>query len=439
MITLDHCTLITMDDDDNFYPDGRVVVSGKRILQLGSKDSVAVQGELVDLKGALVMPGLVNAHTHSHSSIYRGLADDLELMDWLNACIWPMESRMGTEQLAAAAKLSCLEYICSGITTIADHIYHPDTVAKATAKSGMRSFLGASIFSGKGPAPGTQDTFGDAKRFVQEWQDTSEETRIYPCMAPHAPYSLDEGLFKAVIEFAEQRDLLIHIHISETADENRQIQEKHGLSPTVWLHSLGLFSRPVLAAHSIHLSEADMDIYAKYGVAAAYNPVSNLKLVDGIMPMQPMLQKGITICVGTDGAQSNNSMDLLHDMRIGALLQKQWTGDATFAPARQAVRIATIEGARALRFGHETGSLEVGKRADLIALDTSSPRLCPIHRQNLSNLYSLVCYSACGADVHSVMVDGQWLMRDRKILTLDEEQVREDAQKASEYLTAIKM
>lgn len=434
MRTLDHCTLLTVDGQDRWYPQGRIVIDGKRIVALGRQDDVPLQGERVDMHGALVMPGLINTHTHSHSSIFRSLADDMELMDWLKKGVWPMEQRMGKQQLAAAVRLSCLEYLESGITTIADQIYHGDTVAEATQQSGLRSFLAASVFSGPGPAPGTEDTFADAKRFVEKWQGSSEETRIYPCLGPHAPYSVEEPLLKALVAYAGEKALLVHIHISETAEENRQIQAKTGLSPTAWLAKMGLLERPVLAAHSIHLSKEDLDLYAHHGVAVTYNPVSNLKLVSGIMPMKAMQERGIVMGIGTDGAQSNNTMDLLRDLRTGTLIQKQWTEDPTFLPVRQAVRMATIEGAKALRFEAETGSLEVGKRADLIALDAASPRLCPMHRQDVNQLYSLVCYATCGADVTDVMVDGQWLMRGRQAQTLDAERVRAEAQQASEEI-----
>lgn len=433
-ITLDGCTLITMDAKDSFYPNARITIKGKRIAQIGLAQDIPLLGQVVNLGGALVMPGLINTHTHSHSSIFRSLADDLELMDWLKKAIWPMEKFLSQERMYAATSLSCLEYLKGGTTTCADQIYYPNTVAKAAMSTGIRSFLAASVFSSQGPAPQTENTFKDACNFVEKWQKSQEETRIYPCIGPHAPYSVDGDLFRQIVRYSEEKDLLIHVHISETADENRQIKETYGMSPSAWLHSLGVFSRPVLAAHSIHLSEPDIGLYQRYGVAASYNPASNLKLVSGIMPLKQLWQSGIVVGIGTDGAQSNNSMDLFRDLRLGSLIQKHHQQDATFANARQMVRMATIEGAKALHFDSEIGSIETGKRADFAILDPTSPRLCPMHSHNLANIYSLISYSALAADVQHVMVDGNWIVRDRRLLTADEDAIRANAQKASEYL-----
>ena len=430
--TLTNCTVLTVDEQDRFFPDGRIVVDGKRIEQVGAAAEIPIVGEAVDLGGALVMPGLINTHTHSHSSLFKNMADDLELMDWLNKAMWPMEKRLSAERAYAATALSCLEYIQSGITTYADQFYYAGTVAKAAQASGLRSFLAATVFTN--PCAETDDTFGAAVRFVQDWHGKQEETRVYPCIGPHAPYSVSGELFQACVKLSKEYDLLIHTHISETLDENRQMIERTGMSPTRWLEHLGVFARPVLAAHSVHLDEEDLAIYQQYNVRASYNPVSNLKLVSGIMPMKAMRERGIMISLGTDGAQSNNSMDLLRDLRTGALLQKMQNHDAAFLDARESVRMVTIDGARALGMQQEIGSLEPGKRADIIALDAQSPRLTPLHRQSLQNLYATVTYSAYGADVSQMMVDGNWVMRDRQVLTMDAATVRNNAQKAAAFI-----
>lgn len=432
--TLDNCTVLTVDEKDHFFPLGRIVIRKGRIIDLGHAGQIPSQGKSIDLEGALVLPGLVNTHTHSHSSIFRSLADDMHLMDWLKKAIWPMEKRLTSTCIAAAARLSCFEYLRNGITAIADQIYFPDTVAAATSESGIRSFLAASVFSGTGPAPGTSDTFADACGFVEKWQGREEFTRIYPCIGPHSPYSVDVDLFRKIVVYAEQKNLLIHTHISETKSENRILRERFGVSPTEWLHNIGVFRQPVLAAHSIHLDEFDLDLYRRNGVSVSYNPVSNLKLVSGMMDLKAMWELGITVGIGTDGAQSNNSMDLLRDLRTGVLIQKQLVGDPTFFNARQALRMATINGAKALHFEREIGSLETGKRADLIALDTKSPRLVPLHRERLENIYSLLCYSALGADVRDVMIEGQWVVRNKAVLTLKEDLIYSDALAASEAL-----
>jgi 5-methylthioadenosine/S-adenosylhomocysteine deaminase len=431
-LTLDNCTILTVDGADTVYPDGRIVVEGNGIALLGSSNQVEARGEILDMGGALAMPGLVNTHTHSHSSLFRGLGDDVSLMDWLKKVMWPLERFLTRDSMYYAALLSCLEFIHGGITTYADQIYFADTAARAARKSGLRCFLAATVF--QGPSPETEDTLRAARAFIEQWWGSERETRVYPCIGPHAPYSVNGDLFRQVMELAERYGLLIHTHISETADENTMIMKKTGLSPVRWLESLGFFEFPVLAAHSIHLDEGDLSVYERYGVTVSYNPVSNLKLVSGIMPLAAMRRRGIIVGIGTDGAQSNNSMDILRDLRTGVLIQKQKNEDAAFFNAREAVRMATIDGARALRIDSEIGSLEAGKKADIIFFDPLSPHLMPLHAARPEKLYSALCYAATGGDVRDVMVEGRWVMRNRRALTLCEEEIRDEAQRASEYL-----
>lgn len=430
--TITNCTIITVDENDHFYEDGVMVIENGRIKKIGNKEDTATEGKIIDMQGKLVMPGLINTHTHSHSSLFRSLGDDMELMDWLHNAMWPAERHMDHEIAYAATAMSCLEYAKGGITTYADQFYFAEDVAKAAQESGLRCFLAPSVFT-NGTAE-TDDTFGTAEQFVRSWKGREEETRVYPCIGPHAPYSVDEGLFRRVNRLADEFDLLVHIHISETLDENRQIFEEHGKTPTAWLESMGVLEHRVLAAHNIHLSEQDMEMYAKNHVHASYNPVSNLKLVSGIMPLKEMLAAGIQVSIGTDGSNSNNSMDLLGDLKTGALIQKMKYQDATFFPARMAMRMATIEGAKALYIERETGSLEAGKRADFISLDTKSPRLTPLYRNDVEKIYATVVYSACGSDVKDTVVDGEWVMRDGFMVSVDEKEVLARAREAGERL-----
>lgn len=432
LYTIVNCTILTVDERDSFYSDGAMVIENGRIKEIGERENIEVLGEVIDMHGRIVMPGLVNTHTHSHSSLFRSLGDDMELMDWLYNAMWPVEAHIDRDIAYAAARMSCMEYMRGGITMYADQFYFAEDVARAASESGLRCFLAPSVFT-KGTAE-TEDTFSAAKYFIEKWKGNEEETRVYPCIGPHAPYSVDEALFHKVNRLADEYDLIVHIHISETMDENNQIMQKYQLTPTKWLESMGVLDHKVLAAHSVHLTEADMELYAKYDVHASYNPVSNLKLVSGIMPLREMKQAGIQVSIGTDGSNSNNSMDLLGDLKTGVLIQKMKYEDATFFSAAEAIKMATIEGARALYMDQETGSLEVGKRADFISLDTRSPRLTPLHRENLDNIYASIVYSACGGDVKDTVVDGRWLVKDGIVMTMNEEEVLKCAQEAGEKL-----
>ena len=432
LYSLINCTILTVDRNDRFFEDGIIVVENNKIKEIGSKEKVIPKGIIYDMEGKLVMPGLINTHTHSHSSIFKNQADDFKLMDWLKKAMWPMEKYLSADRAYAATALSCYEYIKSGITCYADQFYYAGVIAKAVQKSGLRCFLGATVFTN--PSPETDDTFESAQKFIEEYIGKEEETLIYPCIGPHAPYSVEEEEWKKCVDISQKYGLIIHTHISETLDENKEIKEKTGMSPTRWLESMGVLNQNVLAAHSIHLSEEDMDLYSKYNVKVSTNPVSNLKLVSGIMPLKKMWDRGITVSIGTDGAQSNNSMDLIRDARTCALIHKQVMDDATFFTAKQSVRMCTIEGAKALNMEDKIGSLEVGKFADIIAFDSESPRLCPLHRGSLKNLYSTIAYSALGADVSDVIVNGKWVMKNNKILTFDVKEVIKEGQIASEFL-----
>ena len=432
--TLTNCTILTVDENDDFFPKGRMTIEGNQILRIGHEHEIPLAGEAIDLHGGLVLPGLINTHTHSHSSLFKNQADDLTLMDWLNKAMWPMEAHLNAQRAAAATALSCMEYIASGITTYCDQFYFAEAIAPVASQSGLRCMLGATIF--EKPSVETADTFAAATAFVEHWLGREADTLVYPCLGPHAPYSVSAEQFVRAAEFCRKHGVLLHTHISETKDENDQIVARYGKTPTQWLESLGVLENHVVAAHSIHLDEKDMGIYARRNIHASYNPVSNLKLVSGRMPYCALREHGIQVSIGTDGAQSNNSMDLLRDLRTGALIQKLAEDDATLFNAREMVRLATIEGAVALRLDAQIGSLEIGKRADFIVLDPKSPRLVPLHRELLGNLYSTVAYSTCGADVRDMMVNGRWVMLDRSILTMDCDTVRKNAQEASEYLVS---
>lgn len=432
VMTLINCTILTMDDKDNFFPNGRIVVEGNKITEIDSFDRVTPRGKIIDMKNKLVLPGFINTHTHSPSSLFRSMADDLELMDWLKKRIWPAEKYLTEEMAYWGANLTCLELLEGGVTTFADQYFFSKNIASAVQKNRLRGFIAPTVFTGESPE--TDNTLHAAMDFIEKYSGKEEETLIYPCIGPHAPYSCSPEVLKLVLSIASNYNLLVHIHISETLDENREVYEKTGLTPTQYVERTGIFDNRVLSAHSIHLSDEDIKIFRDHNVAVSYNPVSNLKLVSGIMPMKALIDNDILVSLGTDGAQSNNSLDILRDLKIGTLIQKQKYGDATFLSARDALRMITIKGAEALGMQDKIGSLEKGKLADIIALDLERANLRPIHKGVVDNLYSTVVYSACGADVSDVIVDGRILMENRILKLVDRHEIIKEAQKSAELL-----
>ena len=430
--TLIHCTILTMDEEDRHYLDGSIRIHGNRIVEIGNYDEIEGDGEIIDMKGRIILPGFINTHTHSPSPLCRGMADDLELMDWLKKRIWPIEKNLNHETAYWGSSLTFLEFLETGVTTFADQYFFADSIAKAAMNSGLRCFMAPTVFSGSSPE--SEDTIQMAVDFIEKYKGREAQTLIYPCIGPHAPYSCSDEVLKTVAEIARKMDLLVHIHISETADENREIIEKTGLSPTLYLEKMGLLEQRVLAAHCIHLDEKDLQVFREKKVSVSYNPVSNLKLVSGFMPMKRMAENKITVSIGTDGAQSNNSLDLLGDLKTGVLIQKQINQDATFLPARDALRMITINGAKALGMENEIGSLEKGKLADLISMDIESTNIYPLHKTCLSNLYSGIVYSAKGLNVCDVMVNGEFLLKNRKAKRVNKSEILANAQKSGEYL-----
>ncbi len=429
-ISFTNCTIVTMDALDSYYSNGTIVIEEGRISEMGDGSDITPKGQIIDMKQKIVMPGFVNTHTHSASPLFRGMADDLSLMDWLKKVLWPAERKLTGEAVYWGASLTCLEFIQSGITTFADQYFFSKNVGAAVERTGLRGFIAPSVFTGS--TPETEDSIQAAVDFIEKYKGKENKTLIYPCIGPHAPYSCSDETLKEVVKIAGEKDLIIHTHISETADENRQIYQETGLTPTQYLESLGVLDGRVLAAHCIHLNHKDMEIMKKRNVRVSYNPVSNLKLVSGIMPLKELMEKDIQVSIGTDGAQSNNSLDLLRDLKTGVLIQKQQYNDATFFSAGDALRMITINGAKALSMENEIGSLEKGKKADIISLDIKSANMNPLHRITQSNVYSAIVYSASGSDVSDVMVDGRLLMRDKELICLDREEIIRESHKAAE-------
>lgn len=430
--TLTNCIILTMDEKDTNYPSGSIIIEGNLIIDIGSSSEIQPKGEIYDMKGKILMPGFVNTHTHSPSPLCRGMADDLELMDWLKNRIWPIEKNLTDEIAFWGSSLSFLEFLESGVTTFADQYFFADSIAEAAKNSGLRGFIAPTVFTNASPE--TKDTIQAAVNFIEKYKGKENETLIYPCIGPHAPYSCSKEILMKVRDISSKYDILIHTHISETLNENREIYEQTGLSPTQYLDSLGILDQKTLAAHCIHMDKKDIQIFKKKKVSVSYNPISNLKLVSGFMPMKEMLENDILISIGTDGAQSNNSLDLLSDLKTGVLIQKQINNDATFLRSRDALRMITINGAKALGMGHMIGSLEKGKLADIISMDLNNSNMRPLHKNCTDNVFSAVVYSAKGTNICDVIVNGKFLLRDRKVKNVDKQEILKQAQKSAEYI-----
>jgi 5-methylthioadenosine/S-adenosylhomocysteine deaminase len=376
------------------------------------------------------MPGLVNTHTHAPMVLFRGLADDLALMDWLQKYIFPAEAKTVTpEFVRAGTRLAALEMIESGTTTYADMYYFEEEIARVTRAAGLRGVLGETIIQfpvpdAKTPAEG----LARVERFAKEF---AGDDLITAAVAPHAMYTLDADTLKACRALADRLRIPVIIHLAETTDEIKTAAERHRATPTAFLESLGFWGPRTLAAHGVHLTPADITILASRGVGIAHNPESNMKLASGIAPVEAMRQAGIAVGLGTDGAASNNDLDMFESMRQAAFLHKLKDGDPRAVSASVALGMATIDGARALGMDKDIGSIEAGKRADLLVVSMSSARQTPMY-----DAVSHLVYTTRGDDVRTTIVNGKVLMRDRKVLTLDAPKVLAEARAFAEKVRA---
>jgi 5-methylthioadenosine/S-adenosylhomocysteine deaminase len=424
-------TIVTMDSAKQLLDDGAIAVRGERIVAVGSAAEISAKYDAIrwmSAQGKIVLPGLINTHNHAPMVLFRGIADDLRLMEWLQKYIFPAEARNVTREFVEwGTLLACLEMIRSGTTTYADMYYFEDQIAEATARAGMRGVLGETIMQFAAPDNKTpEDTLAYTEKFIQRWKD---HPLITPAVAPHAPYTNSGDTLKACRALADKYGVPVIIHVSETRDEVKQIQEKYGATPTQWLERLGVLGPNVLFNHAVWVTEDDMAVIKKRGVAVSHNPESNMKLASGTAPIVRMLALGIPVGLGTDGAASNNNLDMFEAMDFAAKLHKLISMDPTALPAQQVLEMATIGGARALRMDKEIGSLEPGKKADLILIDSQRAHALP-----LFNVYSQLVYDLKGADVRTSVVNGRVVMLDGRVLTLDDARIK---QKAREFQTRI--
>jgi 5-methylthioadenosine/S-adenosylhomocysteine deaminase len=422
-LLLTNAHVLTMDDRFTVHMRGSIAIAGGTLRAVGDIGPEYEPAETIDCGGRVVMPGLVNAHTHASMTMLRGLADDLRLDVWLMGYMMPVEREfVRPDFVALGTKLACAEMIRSGTTCFADMYYFEEAVAEAAAGAGLRALCGQTVL--KFPAPDAasfEDSLARARELITRWKG---HQLIVPAVAPHAPYTCTEEILRACAELACELDVPLHIHLAETAQEVEQSRREHGMPSVPWVKKQRLFDARVLAAHCVHIDEGEMRALKEAGAGVAHNPTSNLKLSSGVAPVAKMLELGVAVGIGTDGTASNNDLDMFEEVRLAALLAKGMSGDPTALPARDALAMATRVGARALHLGQITGSLEPGKRADLIVVDLGEIHNIPRFGRDPGAIYSQLVYATKSTDVVDVMCNGQWLMRERRLLTVDEDELR---------------
>lgn len=430
--------VVTMNDAGDVFDPGAVVVQGDHIVAVGPAAEVAAQytaRETVDCAGQAVIPGLVNAHTHLPMTLLRGLADDRRLDVWLLGYMMPVEREfVNPDFVRLGTLLACAEMIRSGITCFADMYYYEEDIAWAVVEAGLRGLCTQTVLKFPSPDAASYEESLEASRdFIRRWRG---HPLIVPGVAPHAPYTCTEDILRACAELAVEFDVPLHIHIAETAQEVEDSRREHGMPVVPWVKKQGVLEAKVLAAHCVHIDAGEMRTLRNAGAGVAHNPTSNLKLSSGVAPVKQMLEVGLHVGIGTDGPASNNDLDMFEEMRLAALLAKGVSGDPTALPAKQALALATIEGARALHMGDITGSLEPGKRADMAIVNLSGLHQTPKFGHEANAIYAQLVYTGKSSDVAHVLCNGRWLMRDRQLLTLDEGDLAAQAQEVAEQIDA---
>ncbi|PKN92693.1 MAG: amidohydrolase [Chloroflexi bacterium HGW-Chloroflexi-6] len=433
--------ILTMDEEFTQYRHGALAISGDKIVAVGEQAEIrrAYHSEnSLDCGGKVLMPGLVNAHTHVPMTLLRGLADDLRLDVWLMGYMMPVEREFVSPEFCRLGTLiACAEFIKSGVTCFADMYYFEDDVAQATADAGMRGVLGQTVM--KYPAPDAasyEEALAMAREFIKKWKG---HPLIVPAVSPHAPYTCTPDILRATAELAAEFDVPLHTHLAETAFEVENMRNENGMPVIPYVKKQGLLDAKVLAAHCVHIDEGEMRTLLHAGAGVAHNPSSNLKLASGMAPVTKMLETGLNVGIGTDGPASNNDLDMFEEVRLAAFVAKTQSNDPTSVPARQALAMATRLGAKAMHIGEITGSLETGKRADLILVDLNPLHNSPRFERSPDNAYAQIVYAAKSTDVTDVMVNGRWLMTERHLLTLDEADLLRQADEYARQIDAFLM
>lgn len=412
--------VLTMDGQLSVFEPGAVAVNSGRIVAVGPDAEIATAYQSRETLGGpnkVLFPGLINTHTHAPMVYFRGLADDLPLKVWLEEHIWPAEGRwLGPEFVADATGLACCEMLKAGITAYNDMYFFGDAIAQATKRCGMRAVIGVGIldFPSKS-ASTTEEYFANAESFIREWR---QDDLILPAIAPHAPYTCSPSNMMRAKKVAEQYNVPLHVHLSETRWEVDEIRLRYGTTPIALLDNVGFLDELVLAAHCVWPTDEEIGILAERRVGVAHCIESNLKLASGIAPVAKMLAAGVKVTFGTDGAASNNDLNILSEMSTAAKLHKAISGDPTALKAEQALLMATRWAAETIGLGQVAGSIEPGKAADLVVADLSAPHLTPLY-----DVYSHIVYAMRPGDIETVLVAGKAVVNNRHLVQADEERI----------------
>jgi len=412
-ILIKNGTILSMDSKNSIIEDGLIGIKGDAISYIGKGLKKRFDAKtLIDAKGGIILPGLINGHTHAAMSLYRGIADDLPLMEWLNNYIFPLESKINADFVYTGTLLSCAEMIMSGTTTFCDMYIFEGEAARAAKAAGMRCVVGEVLYDFDSPNYGSiANGLRYTESLIEKWQN---DPLISVAVEPHTLFTCSPALLSAANKIALKYNVPLILHLAETENELLQVKEKYGKRPVEHLLSLDILGPHLIAAHCVHLNEEDIALLSENRVKVIHNPESNMKLASGIAPVPEMLSSGITMGLGTDGCASNNDLDLFSEMDTTAKLHKIDTMDPTVMDALTVLRMSTIEGAKALGLGNITGSLEKGKKADIIIIDTNKPHLVPLY-----NPYSHIVYSAKGSDVSHTIINGRLVMAEKRLLIMD--------------------
>lgn len=426
--------VVTMDENSTVIEDGAIVVDEGEIVAINTAKIINnhyVASEHITGKNRVILPGLINGHTHSAMTLFRGIADDLDIIDWLKQYIFPAEIKfVDKDFVRVGTQLACLEMIYGGTTTFVDMYFHPNEIANVVDRCGLRAVIAAAIIEQEsGDTKNFEDAMSKAEKFVTRWKN--ENGRVIPAMAPHTGYTISPENLAKVRKRADELGVPISIHLAESKSELALIKKLYNTTPVNHLENIGFLSGPVIGAHVVWPTNKEISILQKRRVGVIHNPNSNLKIASGISPVPEMLAAGVTVGLGTDGAASNNDLNMWDEIKLSALIHKGRLLEPEIMPAETALHLATSMGARAIGLGPSIGSLEVGKRADLIQVSLDNAHLVPVY-----DVISHLVYAAGPQDVYTVIVEGKILMRDRNILTLNEDEVIKEARAIGERIKA---